>query len=260
MESEAGMKANRSKPILEPSLTEPFGVARNAARLMFDFGVMAALLNYDLLQMPLLDFGAGTGWLSELFVRMDIETTSFDIHSDLAACISNRKNADRRIDGSIWDYAQGDGHSMPFQNDHFGHICTYDSFHHMHDYKRALAEMFRVLAPGGRAIFVEPGSRHSSSPETITFLESQKKIDPTWIERDVILEEIHEIALEVGFVDGVTVIPVPHPNALQGFPVESWAEFRKGNKKLLSTLTNYISQINYEERVIFYLEKPFTNL
>jgi SAM-dependent methyltransferase len=241
---------------LNPSLTEPFGVARNAARLMFDFGVMASLLNYELLDMPLLDFGAGTGWLSELFVRMDISTISFDIHNDLEACISNRKNADYRIDKEIWTHVQGDGHSMPFQNDQFGHICIYDSFHHMHDYKKVLSEMFRVLTTGGRAIFVEPGARHSSSPETIAFLESQKKIDPTWIERDVVLDEINLVAVDVGFKQGVTVIPVPHPNALQAFPSDSWIEFRAGNKNLRNLHSDYLSQINYDERIIFYLEKP----
>ena len=105
MESEAGMKANRSKPILEPSLTEPFGVARNAARLMFDFGVMASLLNFEITDKPLLDFGAGTGWLSEFFARMNIRVVSFDTHNDLPTCISNRKNSDRRINQSIWTSA-----------------------------------------------------------------------------------------------------------------------------------------------------------
>jgi len=41
---------------LNPSLIEPFGAPRNAARLMFDFGAMTSLLNYQLLHLPLLDF------------------------------------------------------------------------------------------------------------------------------------------------------------------------------------------------------------
>jgi ubiquinone/menaquinone biosynthesis C-methylase UbiE len=46
----------------------------------------------------------------------------------------------------------------------------------MHTYSLVFEEFFRVLSPGGRAIFVEPGARHSKSPETIAFLESQKNL------------------------------------------------------------------------------------
>ena len=42
---------------------------------------------------------------------------------------------------------------------------------------------------------VEPGARHSTSPETIAFVEAQKKHDPNWIERDVVLEEIDHTVL-----------------------------------------------------------------
>ena len=240
---------------LNPSLTEPFGVVRNASRLMFDFGAMTSLLNYQLLEKPLLDFGAGTGWLSELFVRMGIPTVSFDIHNDLESCIQNRLDADRRLDSKIWKFQQGDGHQMPFQSNTFGNLCCYDSLHHMHDYETVFREFHRVLAPRGRAIFIEPGARHSHSPETIAFLEAQKKLDPTWIERDVVLEEIELVAKRAGFREGLKVMPIPHPNVLQEFSLSSWQKFRSGDTTLRLSLTEHLAQINYDERVLFYVEK-----
>lgn len=240
----------------DSTLNKPFRGSRNPGRLLFDFGVMASLLNYEITDKPLLDFGAGTGWLSEFFVRMNMQVVSFDTDNDLSTFVLNRKNSDWRINQSIWTSAQGSGMALPFADSYFGHICTFDSFHYVGEYEKILAEMFRVLAPKGRAIFVEPGSRHESSPETIGFLPAQKEVYPSWIERGIFLEEINEIALKVGFKSGLIIIPTPHPSALQGFPLKSWEKFRGGNFKLRRFLTRYIAQVNYEERVIFYIEKP----
>jgi len=239
-----------------PTLTEPFSAGRAAARLLFDFGVMAALFKPEAAQWPVLDFGAGTGWVSEFCARMGMQTVAFDIHGDLKACLGGRIGADRRIDASLLGFAHGDGHAMPFATGTFGHLLCYDTLHHMHDYPKVFGEFFRVLHPGGRAIFVEPGARHSKSPETIAFVKEQKKHDPTWIERDVVLEEIDAIARGAGFRGGLAVHPMPHPAALAPYTLAEWTQFRDGKTTPRLRLTNLLAQINYWERVIFVVDKP----
>ncbi len=59
-----------------------------------------------------------------------------------------------------------DGHAMDSVEDNFfSNIVCFDSSHHMYDFERTFRELFRVLVPGGRAVFVEPGSKHSTSKE-----------------------------------------------------------------------------------------------
>jgi SAM-dependent methyltransferase len=241
---------------LSPTLTEPFTAGRAASRLLFDFGVMAALLRPTALEWPVLDFGAGTGWVSEFCVRLGLQTVAFDIHGDLKACLGTRAKADCRIDESLLGFAQGDGHDMPFDAGTFGHVLVYDTLHHMHDYPKVFAEFHRVLRGGGRVIFVEPGARHSTSKETIAFVKEQKKHDPSWIERDVVLDEIDRIARAAGFGSGITVFPLPHPAVLPSYPLKEWLQFRDGNALLRLRLTDQLAEINYWERVIFCADKP----
>ncbi len=112
---------------------------------MHDLGAMISLLNPEMLSRPILDFGAGSCWITESIDKMGYEVTAFDIHTDLAGCTS------------LINYKTGDGHAMPFASDSFGHLLCYDTLHHMHDYGKVFSEFSRVLHPGGRAVFVEPG-------------------------------------------------------------------------------------------------------
>lgn len=132
-----------------PTITEPFTAGRAAPRLLFDFGVMASLLKPSVLDQPVLDFGAGTGWVSEFVARMGLQTVAFDIHGDLQACLEGRAKADNRIDPGLMSFAHGDGHATLFEPGAFGHLLCYDTLHHMHDYPKVFAEFFRVLRGGG---------------------------------------------------------------------------------------------------------------
>ena len=254
--SRLAARADPELPPVPPAALAPFDGGRDAIRLLFDFAAMCALMNRDLAADPVLDFGAGSGWISELCVRMGFDSVAFDIHGDLKGCLEARIHSDRRIEADRLAYAHGDGHSMPFEADVFGNLLCYDTLHHMRDYERVFAEFFRVLKPGGRAVFVEPGARHSTSRETIEFVATQKQHDPDWIERDVVLEEIDRIARAAGFAAGIQVTPLPLPLSLPVYPMQEWSRFRAGKRGPRAVLSDRLARENYLERVIFYAEKP----
>lgn len=236
---------------------EPFSAGRATGRLLFDFGVMVSALKQEALEHPILDFGSGTTWVSEFCARMGFKTVSFDINGELIdACVKRRLASDSRIKADLLTVATGDGHEMPFETATFGHLLCYDTVHHMHDYPKVFSEFYRVLRPGGRAIFVEPGARHSKSADTIAFVEFMKERDPTWIERDVVLDEMDHLARSAGFTAGLSIIPMPHPLAFQTYSLEAWNQFREGDALQRLRFTDQLADLNFWDRVIFYVDKP----
>ena len=100
----------------------------------------------------------------------------------------------------------------------------------------------------------EPGARQSTSPETVAFVEDQNKHDPSWLERDVVHEEIGHITRAVGFESGLRIVPMPHPLAPQAYSMEAWSWFRDWNRVERLRLTDQLASINYWDRVIFYVD------
>lgn len=245
---------NSRNLVMDPSLCEPYINGRDTGRLLHDLGAMLSLLNSDMLSSPILDFGAGTCWISETLAKMGQQVTAFDIHSDLGKCINGRAAADARLDASKITFSTGDGHAMPFEAETFGHLLCFDTLHHMHDYPKVFSEFFRVLKPGGRAIFVEPGAKHATSPETIEFLKVMAH-DPTWIERDVVLEEIDRCANLAGFAE-LTIVPLQHPCDFMKFPLHVWNEYRRGHAELRHAVAERTAATNYDQRVVFHCDRP----
>jgi ubiquinone/menaquinone biosynthesis C-methylase UbiE len=238
-----------------PTLNEPFARGgRQAARLVFDFGAMLSCFCPDFPNRRVLDFCAGTGWISEWLNRLGYQVTAIDINADGANCLRLRAELDGRVDPANIEFQHADGHALPFEDGRFGHVCSFDSLHHMHDYRKSLSELARVLAAGGRAVFVEPGARHSRSPETLAFIEQYKKDDPTWIERDVVLEEIAAIAHASGFAD-LYIRPMLLPTMIE-YPLSSWQQFRQGHEQLQQQYLEVFTRFSYDDHLVFFLQKP----
>ena len=81
-----------------------------------------------------LELGGGSGNLKDHLV--DIETTD--------------------IQHAPWLDAVADAQALPFRDEGFANVVMFDVLHHIERPRRFLAEVQRVLTPGGRLIVVEP--------------------------------------------------------------------------------------------------------
>lgn len=232
-------------------MNDPFNTGRSAHRLLFDFAIGFSLFDSTIKNKRVLDFACGTGWHSEFLNKIGYDVYGFDIDSQVIEIAKNRFKDDKRINNELLHFSVMDGHNLKYKDNFFGHAFCFDSLHHMKDYYKVFSELHRVLEPGGKAIFIEPGSRHSKSPETINFLKTHNK-EEYWIERDVVLEDIDSISKSKGFID-LNVKPFLDP-LLVNFSFTDWFNILK-NKDGIDNYMREFRRFNYEDRIIFSVTK-----
>jgi ubiquinone/menaquinone biosynthesis C-methylase UbiE len=106
----------------------------------------------------ILDVGCGTGRLFRL--AEDRFSGSQFVGVDAAAEMVKQAEASRRA-GSAIRFQQATAEQLPFPDSQFDLVFSTLTFHHWHDQGKGMAEVARVLAPGGRwllADFMATGS------------------------------------------------------------------------------------------------------
>jgi demethylmenaquinone methyltransferase/2-methoxy-6-polyprenyl-1,4-benzoquinol methylase len=103
-----------------------------------------------------LDLAGGTGDLASRFARMvgpEGEVVLSDINPSMLAR-GRERLTDEGIAGNV-DYVLADAQQLPFPDNHFDCITIAFGLRNVTDKDAALASMFRVLKPGGRALVLE---------------------------------------------------------------------------------------------------------
>jgi ubiquinone/menaquinone biosynthesis C-methylase UbiE len=100
-----------------------------------------------------LDVGTGKGLLAIELARAGMEVVSVDLDADeqtLALLLALGEGVSNRI-----RFEHGDAAHLPHPDSSFGCVAMMDVLHHLHDPVPVLAEMARVLAPGGRMVVAD---------------------------------------------------------------------------------------------------------
>lgn len=142
-----------------------------------------------------LDFAGGSGWVSEFLNRIGIRTVLLDYAEMPLRHSHTRFAADRRLREAAPMYpVRGNGLILPFADETFDGIICLNALHHMASYEAVLAEMARVLKPGCRAVFGEPGELHTRL-STAQWMMRQHRV----FEKNVPLPLIYLYAMRSGF-------------------------------------------------------------
>jgi ubiquinone/menaquinone biosynthesis C-methylase UbiE len=97
-----------------------------------------------------LEVSFGTGYLMSRYADKH-DAWGLDQSDDMLKQCSMRLGAK----GMRATLVKGDAHAMPFPDDTFDCLLNTDAFSLYSDSKRAMAEFFRVLKPGGRLVLME---------------------------------------------------------------------------------------------------------
>ena len=101
-----------------------------------------------------LDIAGGTGDLAQAFSRK-VGPTGLVVHTDINASML-RVGRDRLLDaGVVLPTAVCDAERLPFASGEFDRVCVGFGLRNMTHKDRAIAEMQRVLKPGGKLLVLE---------------------------------------------------------------------------------------------------------
>ena len=140
--------------------THDLGIGR-----LFDLATLLLILDCKP-RDAVLDLGAGSGFSTEMLARLGYDVVALD--PDFSALRHNRRRPtwDRsRIEGTT-RVVQSVAEGLPFRSATFDGVLGMNVLHHVPDLTAVVPELARVLKPGCRAVFVEPGLDHLTSRET----------------------------------------------------------------------------------------------
>lgn len=92
----------------------------------------------------LLEVGCGRGWLTQRVKQNCPDTVGVDVNP---RAIANAVTENTHL---------MDATHLEFEDESFDHVYSFHVIEHIVDIKRAIAEMARVVAPGGRILLVYP--------------------------------------------------------------------------------------------------------
>ena len=180
----------------EHHLAKPFSKADETPPLLTD--VATVLQGLRLASgARVLEFGAGTGWLSRALTQLGCRVILLDV-SPTALQIARELYERLPIIGDrpSPQFLLFDGRRIDLADASVERIISFHAFHHVPNPDEILREFGRILAPGGIAAFAEPGPRHSRRP-----LSQFEMRTYGVVENDVDIHAIWRTARTCGFTD-----------------------------------------------------------
>lgn len=185
---------------------------REGQRLCDQAETLADLLHHDTLYGEgerVLEAGCGTGAQTKILATRNPGTEFTCV--DLSPISLARARDEAEVSGlSNVDFRVADVHRLPFDNNSFSHAFVCFLLEHLTNPQRALAELMRVVRPGGTVTVIE--GDHGSAYFYPDCAESRRAIDAlVRIQGDMggnglIGRQLYPLLSEAG-LDGVTVSP-----------------------------------------------------
>jgi ubiquinone/menaquinone biosynthesis C-methylase UbiE/DNA-binding transcriptional ArsR family regulator len=163
----------------------------------FQLHAMLALLDPTL---TVGDLGCGTGQVSELLAPHVARVVAVDGSTDMVQAARKRLKGLHQV-----DVRRGDMEALPIDEGQLDVAMTALVLHHVPEPARALAEMHRVVKPGGRVLIVDmlPHDR----------VEYQQQMGHVWLGFS---EKTMKKLLEGAGFEGVVITPLPADEAAKG--------------------------------------------
>ena len=227
---------------------KPFQLVEEASSIFLRLGIILQEL-YAGPSHRVVDFGAGSCWLSRMLNRLGFSTVSVDV-SISALNIGRRLfESEPYINQEVKsEFLIFDGYHLNLSDASVDRVIGFDVYHHLPNPKNVLAELCRVLVPGGIAAFAEPGIEHSLSHDSCCETETYGVL-----ENDVNLDHVWQEAKTAGFTD-IKIAPIIMAQDM-ALELTAYSSYLNGNNEIFPHNQN--RQYLHGGQVFFLYKGPF---
>jgi SAM-dependent methyltransferase len=206
-----------------------------------------------------LDFGCGTGWITRAIGLLGCEAYGVDLSASGVLLARELTNANPQFADLPIFFSEFDGERLPFDDEVLDAAICFDVFHHLHNPIDVLREFHRVLKPGGRIGFHEPGPNHACQPQSQMEMRNYGVI-----ENNIDVWAIDRQAQAIGFRPVTMAVYFPSPlwtdvrgfDHMIGISTEHTASVCR---KVLTRLVDLVRRRS-ETHALDHLRKQFNNL
>lgn len=141
----------------------------------------------DLSDKHVLEYGCGLGQMSSLLAKNSKSVTTFDLSIN-SVRVTKKRAALNKVDHNIRTVVSA-GERVPFADNSFDVIFGKAILHHL-NVEMGWHDLYRVLKPGGKAVFIEPMGMNP----ILNFIRDHvpyPKKNPRGADSPLIYEEIH---------------------------------------------------------------------
>ncbi|EKD53826.1 MAG: hypothetical protein ACD_60C00149G0025 [uncultured bacterium] len=200
-------------------LKKPFSGIEESASYCIQLGRLIGGLHLAR-GMTVLDWGAGSCWLSEIMNKLGMKTISLDSSQSALDVGKYLFSLDKRIDMSLNpEFVYYDGKTIPLPDHSVDRIVISWAFHHIINKIGMLKEFYRILRQDGIIGFMDAGVEYDKSPQALHERETFGAL-----EDNLNIEELRAISKELGFSKLLRSLS-PHPEMV--FEFENYAECPK---------------------------------
>jgi len=165
----------------------------NPARFGYMRRILTEELRLDPAGLRVLDVGCGGGLLAEEFARLGCAVTGVDPSRESLEVA----RAHAAEEGLAIDYREATGDALPFADGEFPAVYCCDVLEHVDDVGRTVAEIARVLAPGG--VFLYDTINRTRRSKLLMIKLAQDWPATAWAEPDL---HDHAMFIRPGEVEG----------------------------------------------------------